>query len=753
MRLRRATAGSRGRIIARRVTHPLRSQLPTGWHAGHCARHPLPPDDVEAGAVGVIAAPAAREARPRGVALPRWLVDERVVSLVLVAAVACLLRLPLPDLTPFGHDEALEAARARPIWFGARPVDSEVTSWWIPDPAGLLYYFSLAEAFARPAVARVVLVALANVAAVLVTYGLARRFFGPRVALAAGLLYAANPWAVTFGRQPWVITQPLLTAIMLLAALMVVAKRDRRWIVPFFITGAAQTQTHLLAVLYGPPVLLTLVLFWRRWLAPQLVPAVGAGLLIVAPYALHLWAIRDEVIAALDRGNRGVTLVPDPTAAIQTFWLISGLQLDAKLGVPDAALTLLRGPLLAVALIAGLLLVAGVALAARACARRAPGWEAYALALIWFLAPLALMTWQSSQVYVHYVLVLLPAPFVLMALPIGAGWQRAGHAARRTVVGMLATGALALTVVVHVASVALFYAALERSLAAPRSETTPTEYQAALNRVELGNKQLGLGELHGLPLRYWQAVADRTRDAARANGVREVVVVTGILDDANRHLDRRRKALDYLLGPDLAPRFPLEGLTVLPSGGDTIILALPEHDLPRGAGRGAARVVDEPLPGTNGATRGWLVRARPARELVTPRVHADASFANGVRLLGADVPSRAAPGQTIPVATYWLVERDAAPEGEDVAPSVDLLGVDGTVRGAVRRGGLPSGEWRSGDVLVQRAALTVPVSLPPGEYRVAAGLAPRGEGGRVPLGDPSGGDRLVVSTLSVRPNP
>ncbi|HYU20021.1 MAG TPA: hypothetical protein VEQ11_15130, partial [Chloroflexota bacterium] len=79
----------------------------------------------------------------------------RVLPLLVVLVVAAALRLPAPDLTPFGHDEALEAARARPIWNGARPVDSEITSWWIPDPAGLLYFFALAEAFPKPAIARV----------------------------------------------------------------------------------------------------------------------------------------------------------------------------------------------------------------------------------------------------------------------------------------------------------------------------------------------------------------------------------------------------------------------------------------------------------------------------------------------------------------------------------------------------------------------------------------------------------------------
>ena len=60
-----------------------------------------------------------------------------------------------------------------------------------------------------------------------------------------------------------------------------------------------------------------------------------------------------------------------------------------------------------------------------------------------------------------------------------------------------------------------------------------------------------------------------------------MTVVSGILDDGNRHLDRRRKALSYLLGPDLDPRFPLEGLTVVPTARDALFLALPDQEPPQ----------------------------------------------------------------------------------------------------------------------------------------------------------------------------
>ena len=676
--------------------------------------------------------------------------------------VAALLRLPFPDLTPFGHDEALEAERSRPIWYGARPVDSEITSWFIPDPAGLLYFYALAEPFPQPAVARVLLVALANVLSVALCYLLARRFFGARAGLVAGLLYAANPWAVTFGRQPWVITQPLLTTIMLFSALLVVVRRDRRWVIPFFVAGAAQTQTHLLAVLFGPPVLLTLLLFARRWLVPQIVPAIVAGVVIVAPYTLHLWGMRDAIAEALTRGNRGITLLPDPTAATLTSWLISGHNLEWKLGLADAWMHRLALPLLVTAVLASALLLVGAFVCLRSCLRRQAGWEADALLLVWLLAPLALMTWQSSQVYIHYVLSLVPVPFLVMAR--GAVWLAGlrmpaplATFGSRKLVGLL-VGAVLL---VQAVTVIAFYAALDAMASAPATSITATDWQQALNRTDLRARQIGIGELHGLPLRYWQTVADQTRQAAHSTGTRSVTVVSGILDDGNRHLDRRRKALSYLLGPDLDPRFPLEGLTVVPTARDALFLTLPDQELPRIVQRAATRLDEIPQPGTSSAARLYQVKARPANEVITLRRRANVAVEAGLRLIVLDVPTEVRPGQTAPLAAYLLVEDAARAAGRDVepyveladhqgAPSVVLSGHGSDARVSVRRSGLESSQWLAGDLLIQQLNLTVPVDLAPGDHELRFGLilatapdsSPRPERPTVP-----------VATLRVRSAP
>ncbi|MFN8524868.1 MAG: hypothetical protein U0821_17370 [Chloroflexota bacterium] len=669
----------------------------------------------------------------------------------LVALAAGLLRLGFADLSPFGHDEALEAIRARPIWWGEFPVESEITSWFIPDPPGMLYFFALAEAFPRPAVARVLLVGLLNVLAVALTFRLTQRYFGLFAALVAGLAYAVNPWAVIFGQQPWVITQPALTAGMLLAACAVVMQRAQRWIVLFFVLGALQTQTHLLMVLFAPAAVLTLALFPRRWLRPAVVPAAVAAVLVVLPYAGHLWSTRDDLITALGRGERGLTLALDGTAARLLTWLLSGQQLQIKLGITAPAVewlsdasVLLWAPLAAA-------LMVGLSCSIGACLRRLPAWEAHLLLLLWGLCPLLLMTFQSSAVYIHYVLVMLPVPFVWMGIGAAAVLAWARRARPGAVWPSRAVcAALAMPMVAHAALVCAYYWSLDQWLRAPRTGVSPLAWQAALNQADVRARALGIGEIHGLPLRYWQTVADRTKPVAGSGD--DVVVYTGIQDEGNLHLDKRRKAISYLLGPELVARFPLEGTLIVAGGSEFLVMTVPEQDVPRPAVKDATRVVEVPLPGTSGATRVWQTRAQTAREAVQPRWRSTARFQAGVRLLGMDAPPRAQPGQSLALTTHWYVERRIDPQAPIVVPFVGLIDSDGAPLAEVRRGGLPSDSWLLGDIMSQQATLNVPPDLARGEYRLVVGLTtPDGFRDQLVEGPPAdvGSTATIVSALRV----
>jgi hypothetical protein len=260
---------------------------------------------------------------------------------------------------------------------------------------------------------------------------------------------------------------------------------------------------------------------------------------------------------------------------------------------------------------------------------------------------------------------------------------------------------------------------LDRIASAPPATITATQWQSELNRADLSARQVGIGELHGLPLRYWQTVTDRTKQAA---GIRSVTVVSGILDANNRHLDRNRKALNYLLGPELQPRFPLEGLVIAPTATDALVLTVPDQELPRLLQRSATRLLEVPQPGTSGVARLFQVRARPPDEIITLRRRSNQTIGHGVRLVVLDVPSEVRPGQTAPLAAYLLVEDGSQTDHVDLVPFVELLDPTTGRRSATQRGGLPSAEWRTGDLLVQQLNLTIPVNLPPGDYPLAFGL-------------------------------
>src|SRR3712207_7231517 len=90
---------------------------------------------------------------------------------------------------------------------------------------------------------------------------MARRFLGPRVALAAGVLFAVNPWAVYFSRRTWAEIVPLFTVLALWAMLAVICGHRRRWAALFFLALALQVQTRILALVYAPAALVTLALF------------------------------------------------------------------------------------------------------------------------------------------------------------------------------------------------------------------------------------------------------------------------------------------------------------------------------------------------------------------------------------------------------------------------------------------------------------------------------------------------------------
>lgn len=600
-----------------------------------------------------------------------------------------------------------------------------LTSWGVPDPPGSVYLLLPAAFFLSPPSVAVVWVGLLNVAAVALTYLLAERFHGRGVALAAGLLFAANPWAVYFSRRSWAEIVPLFTVIALWAAYEVVVARRARWAVPFFLALAIQVQIRILSLIFGPAALLTLLFWPRRWGIRW--PALGIllGALLTVPYltwvALH-WA---DFSARLAAGNRGVALPTSNGAGALVLWIGAGFGLLPATSDVASWLDPLGQAGKGLLALVGVLLLAGLGSAVLSLVRRREGWEGRLLPAIWLVLPLVALVGQSSSVYLHYLVALFPTIFLVLALPIG--WLLAQ--ARRPLVG---AGALILTAMLayQLTTTVLLY----RVMAAYELADPPTEpaslRAAALAIPREASNALGTGERYGVepPIRYWQAIADLAVKEANAAGVSQagpaqVWVLAGETDPLTAEVPA---VLDYLLRPREEPRFLPPDLLIFQMLRPAIVVELSDLDPVESLDRFGDRKGSVPAPSLN--NRDSLARARitavPDRgpqgwQSVAP-TRLSASFDGRIQMLGYRADQRQVrAGDSLPVTVVWWVTSQASVRG---VPTLRLIDANGqVVKSEAPDRPLPDlgvGEW----VIVRRDQFAVPARTPPGTYTLEVGL-------------------------------
>lgn len=570
-----------------------------------------------------------------------------------VLILAALLRLSALDLAAFAYDDADVILRARAVARGELALAGALTSWGVPDPPLLVYLqAAVARVSSAPSVAlaSLGLMAMLNSLAVLGTYFMVARFFGWRLGLLAGLLYAVNPWAIYFGRRAWVEVQPLFTVLALWAALEVVAARRAGCALLFFVSLAAAVQARLLAVTYAPAALASLALGGRSWLSRWSVLGLVGGALFSLPYLVHLLAERETIAAALAEGNRGVAAVPSNRVLEFTWWFSAGLNLLPTPPRLATSLDVLGVALAAESWLAALLLIAGLAICLSRCIRRAASWRCYALILAWAALPLGLLAWQSSTVYLHYLVLLLPLPFVLMALPLD--WLMNGRPILRWLAVVLFLG-VALPQ-------AAGWLALLRVLAIydtkPVVEAPLRERRLLAELPRESAHSIGTGESYGVevPLRFWLAIGERTR-AELAAQPRPLLVVTAGDDPL---ADERPALLEAVLGRDLAPRYQPANSLVVPLGRPALLLITNDGESPVRLGTVGRQVAVIPLPTVarddQDAVRLIDLPPRSAAEwaeAVRPETTVGGEEAE--RPFAFSVAERVSTGQTLGVLTLW----------------------------------------------------------------------------------------------------
>jgi hypothetical protein len=636
-----------------------------------------------------------------------------------VTVLAAALRWWQVDLAPLRYDDVDVLSRTRDVLTNGLTATGPLTSWGIPDPPGSVYVMLPAAVAPSPASAAVVWGGLLNVLAVALTYLLTRRAFGPVVAFVAGLLFAVNPWAIYFSRRSWAEIVPLFTTIALWAAYEVVVWRRAARGALFFVALAAQVQVRILASIYGPAAFLTLVLWPRRWGVRW--PALGIvlGALLAVPYLGWIAVHSSQVTSMLAEGNRGLAEAPRGAEAGLVFWMASGYGLlPASSTVAPWLDPLGQAGTLALVLV-GLLLAAGVGMAVVAAVRRRPCWEPLALAVIWLILPVSALIVQSSSVYLHYLVALFPALFVVLVIPLG--WLLS-H--RRRLAAALGVAVLGYLVAYQLATTAVLYRVMSAYDVDDPPSAPLTLRQAAAGIPREASELLGTGERYGveLPIRFWQALADATVGESRRSDAPEVFVLAGDVDPL---IAERPAVLDYLLRPRIEPRFLAGDTLVFPMLRPVVYVELPEIDPIESLERFGERRGRVATPSVNREGRTYArVTLVPARgpqgwESLAP-TRLTARFEDDVRFMGYRAEQRTARvGDELAVNTMWWVS-SRSPSGPIVSPRlVDAAGR--AFRSEDRERPLlsmPQGDW----VLVRRDLLPLDGRLTAGQYRLEVAI-------------------------------
>ncbi|MEI6082996.1 MAG: glycosyltransferase family 39 protein [Verrucomicrobiota bacterium] len=208
------------------------------------------------------------------------------IGLAVIIAVGAWLRFSHFDLLEFQGDEAYAAHLALDaLKTGKLPLAGLMSSVGVTNPP--LFAYLLIPMFAinpNPAFVSAC-IALLGLAAVVITWHIGRKYYGPMAGLVAGLFFAVSPWAVIYSRKIWAqdFVPFFATCTLWAVHALVVGKKPKTvfWcvllplcVVQIHFSGIALTAAVVAIIAWLRP-----KIDWR-WAAGGVV----ASLVLMAPY-------------------------------------------------------------------------------------------------------------------------------------------------------------------------------------------------------------------------------------------------------------------------------------------------------------------------------------------------------------------------------------------------------------------------------------------------------------------------------------
>ena len=347
-------------------------------------------------------------------------------GLIVILAVGGWLRFRQLGDVPFGSDAAHMLQMADRLRAGEAILTGIPSSKGVLNPPLAIYLLFLLRLVIRTPLGLAAATAALNLAAVGGTWLLARRWFGPRVAITAAALFAVSGWAVFYSREIWQQDFIPPIGVLALAGTLFWTVERRAWGLGVAIAAAgACSQLHLTGFAWFG----VLGLCWIALRPPVRVASLVAGLaacvVMYAPFAVALATIG---IGGKKHGAQALFVEMFAAPVRHALGSVTHGGITFDLPALHAALggSILHPLFDAVPWIGAALAIAGVlaCLPPRAAVVRTTDFARFRLdadparttLFLWAVAPVAVMVVTGLSTAPHYVILLFPAMWILAAI-------------------------------------------------------------------------------------------------------------------------------------------------------------------------------------------------------------------------------------------------------------------------------------------------------------------------------------------------